>query len=40
MPGLVPGIHPSTDAGASRKLDPGDKHRDDTPVLDFREADP
>jgi hypothetical protein len=30
MPGLVPGIQPSTSAGASGEMDPGDKHRDDT----------
>ncbi len=29
IPGLVPGIHSSTHAGASGTLDPGDKHRDD-----------
>ncbi len=38
MPGLVPGIHPSTDAGASRALDPGDKHRDDRQLVKFWEA--
>jgi hypothetical protein len=38
MPGLVPGIQPTTNAGASGKMDPGDpgrfagagKRRDDT----------
>ena len=30
IPGLVPGIHPSADAGASGTMDFGDKHRDDT----------
>ena len=29
IPGLVPGIQPSASAGASRDMDPGDKHRDD-----------
>jgi len=30
MPGLVSGIQPTTNAGASGKMDPGDKRRDDT----------
>jgi hypothetical protein len=30
--GLVPGIQPSVGAGASCKMDPGDKHRDDNGV--------
>ena len=34
VPGLVPGIQPSTSAGASRRMDPGDKRRDDK-VTDF-----
>ena len=29
MPGLVPGIQPTARAGASGRMDPGDKHRDD-----------
>ena len=29
IPGLVPGIQPTTVAGAGGALDPGDKHRDD-----------
>src|SRR5262245_1076117 len=29
IPGLVPGIQPPANAGASRELDLGDKHRDD-----------
>jgi hypothetical protein len=29
MPGLVPGIHPTTGAGPNGPMDPGDKHRDD-----------
>jgi hypothetical protein len=30
MPGLVPGIKPTASAGASGKIDPGDKRWDDT----------
>jgi hypothetical protein len=30
IPGLVPGIQTSADAGASGTKDPGDEHRDDT----------
>ncbi len=33
MPGLVPGIQPSTRAGAGGWMDPGDKRRDDTGYL-------
>src|SRR6476646_3614187 len=29
IPGLVPGIQPSPGAGATGKMGPGDKHRDD-----------
>jgi len=29
IPGLVPGIQPSTNASASREMDPGDERRDD-----------
>jgi branched-chain amino acid transport system ATP-binding protein len=33
IPGLVPGLHPSADAGASGEMDPGHKARDDKPTL-------
>jgi len=29
IPALVAGIQPSSSAGASGKMDPGDEHRDD-----------
>jgi hypothetical protein len=32
IPGLVPGIQPSTSIEASGTMDPGDKHRDDNRV--------
>jgi hypothetical protein len=33
MPGLVPGIHPTANTGASGKMDSGDKRRNDTVQL-------
>ena len=38
IPGLVPGIQSSASAGASGAMDPGDKHRDDTPIDRRRNA--